>query len=115
MYEPDVRFCWDPGGEEFGVMIWARETGEVLRASGDTGVGRLQGVVGLIIFDTRFLKDSERAGDAECLGEGVLLEECPELSIPLLSRPRIRLRKDCDFFFIRPLPLDRTDMFLNER
>ena len=102
--DEELRFCTEPGGEEFGVMIWARETGEVLRASGDTGVGvgRLRGV----IFDTSFcLKDSVLAGDEECFGEGMLLEEWPELSTPFLSLPRIRLI--IDFFFIRPLPLER--------
>ena len=103
--EPELRFCMEPGGEELGVMICARETGDVLRARGDTGVGRLLGVVGLIIFETRFLKDSVRAGEAECFGEGVLLEEWPELSIPFFSLPRMRLMKD--FFFILPLPLER--------
>ena len=101
MKEEELRFCTEPGGEELGVMICARETGEVLRARGDTGVGRLLGV----ILDTSFcLKDSVLAGDEECLGEGVLLEEWPELSTPFLSLPRIRLMKD--FFFIRPLPLE---------
>ena len=98
--EAELRFCTEPGGEEFGVMICARETGEVLRARGDTGVGRLRGV----ILDTSFcLKDSVLAGDEECFGEGVLLEEWPELSTPFLSLPRMRLMND--FFFIRPLPL----------
>ena len=100
--EAELRFCTEPGGEEFGVMICARETGEVLRARGDTGVGRLRGV----ILDTSFcLKDSVLAGDEECFGEGVLLEEWPELSTPFLSLPRMRLMND--FFFIRPLPLER--------
>lgn len=75
MNDPELRFCTEPGGELLGVMICARETGDVLRARGDTGVGRLLGVVGLIILDTRFLKDSVRAGEDECFGEGVLLEE----------------------------------------
>lgn len=100
MYE-EFRFWTDPGGEELGVMICANETGEVLRASGDTGVGLLRGV----IFETSFLKDSFLAGEEECFGEGVLLEEWPEESTPFLSRPRIRLMND--FFLIRPLPLDR--------
>jgi hypothetical protein len=77
----------------------------VLRASGDTGVGRLLGVVGLMMLEMRFLKESVRAGEEECFGEGVLLEECPELSTPFLSLPRMRLMND--FFFILPLPLDR--------
>ena len=77
----------------------------MLRARGDTGVGRLLGVVGLIMLDMRFLKESVRAGEEECFGEGVLLEEWPELSTPFLSLPRIRLMND--FFFILPLPLDR--------
>ena len=101
MNDPELRFCTEPGGEELGVMICASDTGEVLRASGDTGVGLLRGV----ILETSFLNDSVRAGDEECLGDGVLLEECPELSTPFLSLPLIRLMKD--FFFIRPLPLER--------
>ena len=72
----EVRFWTEPGGEELGVRTCVRETGEVLRARGETGVGLLRGVVGFMIFVIRFLKDSERAGEEECLGEGVLLEEC---------------------------------------
>ena len=63
MKEEELRFCTEPGGEEFGVMICAREAGEVLRTRGDTGIGRLLGV----ILDTSFcLKDSVLAGDEEC-------------------------------------------------
>ena len=77
MKEEELRFCTESGGEELGVRICARETGEVLQAR---GVGHLPGV----ILDTSFcLKDSVLAGDEECLGEGVLLEEWPELSTPL--------------------------------
>ena len=73
----------------------------MLRARGDTGVGvgRLRGV----IFDTSFLNDSVRAGEEECFGEGVLLEEWPELSTLILPRMKLMI----DFFFIRPLPLER--------
>ena len=45
MKEEELRFCMEPGGEELGVMICARETGEVLWARGDTGVGHLLGVI----------------------------------------------------------------------
>ena len=108
-----VRFWMEPGGELFGVRIWLRETGEVLRASGETGVasgetgvGRRLGVLGLIILDTRFLNDSLRAGEEECLGEGVLEEEWLAVSTLFRSFPRIRLKNE-GLFLILPLPLER--------
>ena len=56
-----VRFWVDPGGEQFGVRVWERATGEVLRASGDTGVCFLLRWDGLIIFRIILsLKESER-------------------------------------------------------
>ena len=81
---PLLRFWMEPGGEEFGVSIWESATGEVLRASGDTGVCFLHGddFIFLLKRAIRSLMESERCGEEGSFGEGVPLDECPEPSNP---------------------------------
>ena len=99
-----LRFCVDPGGEELGVSICERATGEVLLASGDTGVCFLLRGINLILAILSF-NESERCGDEGSLGDGVLLEECPGLSLePLSLRRRLKMEGR---FLILPLPLER--------
>ena len=99
----------DPGGDEFGVMTWVSATGEVLRASGETGVCfRLRWSDFIPVnFFILSVKESVLRGDEGSLGEGVPLEEWPGLSIcPLLLLSLRRRSKKDGLFFIRPLPLD---------
>lgn len=108
----ELIFCMDPGGEEFGVITWERATGEVLRASGETGVCfrlRWSDFIPENLFFILSVKESVLRGEDGSLGEGVPLDECPGLSIcPLLLRLSLRRRSKKDGrFFIRPLPLDR--------
>ena len=101
-----LKFCVDPGGEEFGVSFCVRATGEVLLARGETGVCFLRGV-GLIIFLTLSLNDSDLCGEEGSFGEGVPLEEWPGLSHPLGPLSFFnRLKKEGRLLTL-PLPLER--------
>ena len=105
---PPVRFCIDPGGEEFGVMTCDSATGEVLLASGETGVCFLLRSPGLIILVMRSLKDSDRLGEEGSFGDGVPLEECPEFSrAAFADRSFFHFVKNDGLFLIFPLPLER--------
>lgn len=101
-----LKFCVDPGGEEFGVSFCVRATGEVLLARGETGVCFLRGV-GLIIFLILSLNDSDLCGEEGSFGEGVPLEEWPGLSHPFGPLSFFnRLKKEGRLLTL-PLPLER--------
>ena len=71
----------DPGGKELGVTLCTTPTGEVFRANGDMGVCLFcLSVPNRMLI--RCLNESERCGEEGSLGEGVPLDECPELSRP---------------------------------
>lgn len=91
--------------------------GDVLRASGETGVClRIRWSDDLIIFlRILFLKDSERAGEEGSFGEGVPLEEYPGLSRGWLRSLLLNRLKKEGLLWIFPLPLDRCLKILPTR
>ena len=72
-----VMFCMEPGGEELGVVcVIVIGPGDVLRASGETGVCLRCLSDDLIIFRLSLsLMESERCGEDGSFGEGVPLDE----------------------------------------